>query len=132
MATATNPHTSIRRTISLVMGWDDLHPRDAEGKPDPSGRLCSGCRRAGLAMREGKSREYGSVIGAALAMANGLDPTQAVRLLEQGAKAIAELEKARDEALDEMLADDATGEPTSTDGSANGSQPVAATTTSGG
>lgn len=127
-ATATNPHTAIRRTISLVMGWDDFHPRDAGGNLEPSGRLCPGCRRAGLALKPGLIREYGSAIGAALALANGLDPTQAVRLLEQGAKANAELVEARNKAVDEMLAVD---ESTSTDGSDSGSLPVAATTSSG-
>lgn len=134
MATATNPHIAIRRTISIVLGWDDLHPRDTSGKLEPSGRLCSGCRRAGLSMIPGKTRDYSTAVGAALALANGLDPTQALRLLEQGAKANAELADARNKAVDEMLALDEAeqGEPTSTDGSANGSLPVAATTSSGG
>lgn len=140
MATATNPHTALRRTLSIVQGWDDLHPRDANGVPEQSGRLCPGCRRAGLAMRSGQIRFYGTAVGGALAMANGLDPTKVVQLLEQGAKANANLEKTRDEALKRMLdtldePDDAAGEPdesTSTDGSANGSQPVAVTTSSGG
>lgn len=132
-ATSTNPHTAIRRTLSLVLGWDDLHPRDSTGKPEPSGRLCSGCRRAGLAMKSGLIRDYSTAIGAALALANGLDPTQAVRLLEQGQKANAELTEARNKAVDEMLATDETpDESTTTDGSANGSLPVAVTTSSGG
>lgn len=132
-ATATNPHTAIRRTLSLVLGWDDLHPRDATGTPEPSGRLCSGCRRAGLAMKSGLIRDYSTAIGAALALANGLDPTQAVRLLEQGKKANEELTVARNKAVDEMLAADegTPDESTTTDGSANGSLPVAATTSSG-
>jgi hypothetical protein len=132
-ATGTNPHTAIRRTLSIVMGWDDLHPRDGQGRPEPSGRLCSGCRRAGLAMKPGLVREYGTAVGAALAMANGLDPTKAVKLLEQGAKANAELEEARNQAVDAMLAIDVAEptESTSTDGSVNGLQPVAATTSSG-
>lgn len=132
-ATAERPFLTVRRTLSIVFGWDDLHAPD-----DPSGRLCSGCRRAGLAMREGGVNEYSTAIGAALALANGLDPTHVVKLIEQGEKATREAEKARDEALDEMLAEaeaeenaKATAESTSTDGSVNGSEPVAATTSSG-
>jgi len=135
-ATGTNPFTTVRRTLSIVMGWDDLHdPADA------SGRLCSGCRRAGLAMREGGVNEYSTAIGAALALANGLDPTHVIKLMEQGEKAQREAETARDAALDEMLAEAAAeeetakaaaaAESTSRAGSANGSEPVAATTSSG-
>lgn len=136
VATGTNPYTTVRRTLSVVLGWDDLHPRGQDGRPEMSGRLCSGCHRAGLAMREGGVREYSTAIGAAMAMANGLDPTQAVKLVEQGAKANAELDEARNRAVDTLLAHDEAPEgsdtSTSTDGSANGSQPVEATTSSGG
>lgn len=129
-ATGSNPFKTIRRTLSVVFGWDDLHTPG-----DSSGKLCSGCRRAGLTMREGGVSEYSTAIGASMALANGLDPTHVVKLIEQGVKAQAEAEKARDAALEEMLADEEaeeTGASTSTGGSANGSEPAAVTTSSGG
>lgn len=135
-ATGTNPFKTVRRTLSIVFGWDDLHAPD-----DTGGKLCSGCRRAGLAMREGGVSEYSTAIGAALALANGLDPTHVVKLIEQGEKATREAEIARDAALDEMLAEAEAETAKATEeaasliskaGSASGSQPAAATTSSGG
>lgn len=134
-ATAANPNITLRRTLAITLGWDDLHPRLADGRLDPSGKLCPGCRRAGLAMREGGLNEYSTAVGAALALANGLDPTHVVKLIEQGVKATTEAEAKRDAALEEMLAADAAdqeAESTSTDGSADGSELAEATTSSGG
>lgn len=130
-ATKETPYQAVRRTLSMVFGWDDLHAPN-----DPSGRLCSGCRRAGLSMREGGLTEYTTAVGAALALANGLDPTKVVAMLAMGVKATKEQEDLRNAALDELLAEAAEeetpSESTSMDGSANGSEPVAATTSSGG
>lgn len=132
IASGMNPHSTVRRTLSLVLGWDDDHPRGPTGRPDGSGKACDGCRRAGLAMREGTG-EYSIAIGAALAMANGLDPTQVVRLIEQGERAERTREEARDLALDELLASAAEDPSKSTgmNGSDAGSPPVVATTSSG-
>lgn len=128
IATGSNPYRTIRRTLAIVFGWDDLHSPE-----DKSGRLCSGCRRAGLAMAEGKLNSYTTAVGAAISLANGLDPTKVVEMIRVGVKANAELVAARDAALEEMLAAEPDpAESTSTDGSTDGSELAAATTSSGG
>lgn len=137
-AVSANPFTTLRWTISIVLGWDDLHPRRNDGTLDPSGKLCGGCRRAGLAMTEGGTNEYTTAVGAAMALANGLDPTKVVQMIEQGVRATTEAIKTRDAALDEMLAASAAEaeeppvESTSTDGSDSGSELAEVTTSSGG
>lgn len=130
IASGMNPHSTVRQTLSLVMGWDDDHPRDPTTGRLGSGRECPGCRRAGLAMREGTG-EYSIAIGAALAMANGLDPTNVARLIEQGEKAERTREEARDQALEELLASAEDSTSTGLNGSTAGSPPAEVTTSSG-
>lgn len=128
-AMGTNPHRTVRRTFAIVLGWDDLHD-----PLDTSGKLCAGCRRAGLAMVDGAMNAYTNAISAAIALANGLDPTQVVRLVEQGERTAKAAVASRDAVLAERLAAveaENPGASTSTDGSTNGSVPAAATTSSG-
>ncbi len=127
-AMGTTPHKTVRRTLSIVLGWDDLH-----APTDTTGKLCSGCRRAGLAMIDGAMNAYTNAISAAIALANGLDPTQVMRLVEAGERTAVEAVKARDAVLAERLdaMEASQDESTSTGGSTNGSVPVAATTSSG-
>lgn len=125
------PTSTVRRTLAIVFGWDEFHPRLADGRSDPVGSTCPGCRRAGLAMRAGAIAEYTTAIGMAMALANGLDPTKVERMLAQSEKQNAEARESRERELDGMLAE-AEAESISTVGSANGSGPVEATTSSGG
>jgi hypothetical protein len=135
-ATTTNPFTAIRRALAILFGWDDAHPRLPDGKPEPSGRACPGCRRAGLAMKEGGANDYSTAVVAALSLANGLDPTRVVKMIEVGTKAAEGARTARMAELDEMLDLEAAvavipDASTSTAGSNSGSEPAEATTSSG-
>lgn len=139
-ATAKNPFTTVRRALAIVFGWDDEHPRRDDGTLVPSGRDCPGCRRAGLAMTEGGTNEYVTAMVAAMSLANGLDPSRVLRMVQIGVKAEGQARDERTAALDEMIAlEDALDEPgaepaaasTSTDGSDPGSLLDAASTSSG-
>lgn len=123
-ATSRVPFTTVRRALAIVFGWDDDHPRKADGAMDPSGRNCPGCIRAGLAMREGGGNEYATAMVAALSLANGLDPTRVVKMIEIGVKAEADAKTERMAALDEMLElEAAVAAPASPSTSTGGSTP---------
>lgn len=128
VASATNPFGTIRRTMAIAFGWDDDHARSIL-----ESRKCRGCQRAGLAMRDGSVDEYTTAIGAAMALANGLDPTRVVQMLANGEAVQKDVQAAKLLALDEMLSQvgKVLAESTSRAGSANGSGPAAATTSSG-
>lgn len=85
-------------------------------------------REIGVRMLPGKIDEYATAIGVALALANGVDPTQAARLLALGVSAGHELQLARTEMVREMVERNLSPGDT---GSDSGSSTEEATTTSG-
>jgi hypothetical protein len=62
-------------------------------------------RVAGEMMLEGRISDYSTAVGVALALANGVDPQQAGRLLKIGVKASSKLTTERDRQLEEAIAE---------------------------
>lgn len=84
-ASSETPNTVIRRGLAICWGIDDV-------------------REVGLMMVEGQLNTYSTAIGVALAIANGVDPTQAAEMLEVGIKAVAEAEAELKSEMANMLA----------------------------
>lgn len=82
-ASRETPFNAIRKALALV--WE-CTPKEA-----------------GLMMLDGKIGEYSTAVGVALSIANGVDPTQAARLLKVGVSATTKLTKEREKALEEAL-----------------------------
>lgn len=62
-------------------------------------------RTAGKMMLEGRISDYSTAVGVALALANGVDPQQAGRLLKIGVKASSKMTVERDRQLAEAIAE---------------------------
>ena len=90
-------------------------------------------RQAGTAMVDGALGDYTTAVGVGLAIANGVDPTQAIKLLETGIRAAEGMAKERERLLNEMIDDsgDQETESPGTSGSATGSALDVPTTSSG-
>lgn len=127
-ATGNHPFKAVRQALAII--WE-VEPREA-----------------GEMMVDGKINDYSTAIGTALAIANGVDPTQAAALLEMGLTAVAEamderrveVQKVLDEAAAERAAAKAKADaiPTNatpsshgSNGSALGSEPDEILETSG-
>lgn len=82
-ASRETPFNAIRKALALV--WE-CTPREA-----------------GMMMLDGKIGDYSTAVGVALSIANGVDPTQAARLLKVGVSATTKLTKEREEALEKAL-----------------------------
>lgn len=67
------PTATLRKVLAICLGWDWSNP--------------SHVRRAGKAMLPSKTDDYATAISVALAIANGMDPTQAVDILDVGVTA---------------------------------------------
>lgn len=79
----TAPFRSVRQALSIVWGTD--------------------VKTTGKMMLEGRISDYSTAVGVALALANGVDPTQAGRLLRIGVKASTRMTTERDKALAEAI-----------------------------
>lgn len=84
------PNIGIRAAFAAILGFD-LNGR--EGK-----------RAAGLKVIEGEQGNYATALGVALGIANGVDPTDAARMLESGLVAVKEMMVKRDQTIRDALA----------------------------
>lgn len=82
-ASRLTPFNAIRRVLSIV--WQ-ISPREA-----------------GMLMLDGKINDYSTAVGVALSIANGVDPTQAARLLRVGVTAGKKIQAERDKVMEETL-----------------------------
>lgn len=80
------PNSVIRRALGICWGIEDV-------------------REVGLMMVEGETNTYSTAMGVALAIANGVDPTQAAEMLELGVRAVAEAAEERRAEVETMLAE---------------------------
>lgn len=90
-------------------------------------------REAGMMMLDGHIGEYSTAVGVALSIANGVDPTQAARLLRVGVSATRKLTEERqrqlEEALEEAEAEERRGDLTVVEGGKEGEEETAAAAT---
>lgn len=120
-ATETRPNEAIAVAIGAMLGsdiFDEVAMAEIHARLIPEEFL-----------------NYSMVIGALLAMANGVDPTKAARMIDEGAAAMkhqmAQANEEMDKVLDEMAEEMGAPSTPSTDGSPSGSESDEPTPSSG-
>lgn len=91
--------TSVRAALAFALGYCEDHPNPVERET----LYHLGETRAGLAMVDGKINDYATAVGAAMSIANGVDPTHVARMVEQGVRAAAEAVAEMNESVAKQL-----------------------------
>ena len=93
-AAESHPSETVRTAIGLMLGEDMLDPESED--------------RIGAMLMPSRTIEYQMAVMAALSIANGVDPTQAARLVDEGRRSVAETSVLATKGLEEMLAEQET------------------------
>lgn len=78
-------YSTTRTALAICWNWDE--------------------RRVGASMLSERTNEYTTAVGVAMAIANGVDPTKAARMLQIGFAQMAEAQASTDADADKMIAD---------------------------